>query len=695
MKWKWFYNWRTFYKINALVLVMVVFMFVLSFIGFYYYQQAKVAMNDVYANSLMSVKLINEANSNVQKIHNANLELFLTPLNTSKKQNLLIQTTVLKELINESLDLYTDLAKEPFEVAKLANVRDSLQKYSDGWQKVVSLMDSHDEEGAYAYFSDNVTKSLDDINTVLAELVEYSAQNAKSTIVRENFSFARAEKVLFSFPLAAAVLAMTIGFLVARAISRPLEIMLANVYEIAAGNLRVTKIKTESKDEVGQLAQAFNLMTDSLIERRTAELKEANLELLKTNKKLQELDMMKSDFLSTVSHELRTPLTSVLGFAKITQKRLEDVIFPLVKSSDRKVERATRQVKDNIEIIVSEGERLTSLINDVLDLAKMDAGRTEWNIENICVTEVIDRATAATMSLFEQNRLILIKDVEEDLPCVIGDKDKLIQAVINLISNAVKFTGEGSVTCRARKTGAEITISVIDTGIGITNEDQEKVFEKFKQVGDTLTDKPKGTGLGLSICKQIIEHHGGKIWVESKRGDGSNFSFTLPAEGEPYTAGNKIDVDTLVNRLKDCVLPLASIDGKRKNSILVADDDANIRALLRQELEAGGYFVREVKDGLEVINEVKEEEPGLIILDVMMPGMSGFDVAAVLKNDPETMNIPIVILSVVEDKERSYQIGIDRYFTKPVDTEELLKEVGLLISGENQVGWGSVRREES
>jgi methyl-accepting chemotaxis protein len=264
MIWKWCCNWKTFYKINALVLVMVVFMFGLSYMGYYYYRQAKVAMNDVYTNSLISVKLINEANANVRMIRSVNDELLLAPLDTSKKQNLLIQTTVLKGLINDSLDNYTPLAKEPFEVAKLASVRDGLQKYGEQWQKVVSLMDSNDKEGAYTYFSDNVTKNLDDINTLLPELVEYSAQNAKSTIVRENLTFARAEKVLLIFPLAIALLAITIGALVARAISKPLETMLANVHELAAGNLKVTEIRTDSKDEAGQLAQAFNQMTVSL-----------------------------------------------------------------------------------------------------------------------------------------------------------------------------------------------------------------------------------------------------------------------------------------------------------------------------------------------------------------------------------------------------------------------------------------------
>ncbi len=261
---KWFYNWKTFYKINALVLVMVLFMLGLSFMGYYFYNQSKVAINDTYSNALISVKFINDANANMRMMRSVNVELILAPLDASKKQNLLIQTTVLKGLTTVSLDNYTPLAKEPFEVNKLANVRDSLQKYSDEWQKVVSLMDSGDKEGAYIYFSNNATKDLDDIQTMLAELVEFSTQKAKSSILRENLNSAQTMKMLLGFPLAVAVLAFIIGALVARAIAKPLQIMLTNVRELASGNLRVTKLKTTSKDEVGQLAEAFNLMTNSL-----------------------------------------------------------------------------------------------------------------------------------------------------------------------------------------------------------------------------------------------------------------------------------------------------------------------------------------------------------------------------------------------------------------------------------------------
>jgi len=400
---------------------------------------------------------------------------------------------------------------------------------------------------------------------------------------------------------------------------------------------------------------------------------------LEENKRLQELDLLKSDFLSTVSHELRTPLTSVLGFSKIIQKRLDDVVFPLVKTDDKKVNRKIRQISDNVNIIISESHRLTNLINDVLDLSKMEAGKIDWKMESLFLKEVIERATAATSSLFEQKGLELIKDIEE-LPPIQGDKDRLIQTVINLISNAVKFTDQGSITCHTKVTGNEIIVSIIDTGIGIAQEDLPKVFEKFKQVGDTLTDKPKGTGLGLPICRQIVEQHNGRIWVESKIGKGSTFCFTIPLEKAEGDHINRVDVDNLVKQMTKQVAPnLHTLTVGQKN-VLVVDDDANIRMLLKQELESAGYAVTEAIDGIEAISKVKKNKPDLILLDVMMPGMNGFDVAAVLKNDPDTMDIPIVILSIIEDEERGFRIGIDKYFTKPINTDALLQEIAILIS---------------
>ncbi|BAY07706.1 PAS domain S-box protein [Calothrix sp. NIES-2098] len=403
----------------------------------------------------------------------------------------------------------------------------------------------------------------------------------------------------------------------------------------------------------------------------------------------KEIDKMKTDFISTVSHELRTPLTSVLGFASIIKEKLETDVFPMLSSEDRKLQKTIKRVSDNLNIIVSEAERLTSLINDVLDIAKMEAGKVEWQMQPLDPTELLDWATTSTFALFETNGLHLISEIEPGLPQIVGDRNRLLQVLINLISNAVKFTKSGSVTCRIQQQNDGVCISVIDTGIGIAPEDQPKVFEKFRQVGDTLTDKPKGTGLGLPICKQIVDHHGGRIWVESEPGKGSTFSFLIPtytcdAFGKPLTHLQKtnanLNLDALVKQLKEHVITTNTLLEENRKTILVVDDDVNIRELLRQQLENEGYNVREAKDGMDAIQQIKANRPDLILLDVMMPQINGFDVAAVLKNDPHTADIPIVILSIIENKERGYHIGIDRYLTKPINTEQLRSEIGSLLS---------------
>jgi signal transduction histidine kinase/DNA-binding response OmpR family regulator len=391
----------------------------------------------------------------------------------------------------------------------------------------------------------------------------------------------------------------------------------------------------------------------------------------------EEANEAKSAFLSTVSHELRTPLTSVLGFAKIIRKRLEDKIFPAVTVDDQKIKRTMKQVSENLDVVVSEGERLTTLINDVLDLAKIESGRMEWNMKPLFMQDVISRAVSATSSLFEQKKLALKKHITADLPLVSGDEDKLIQVVINLLSNAVKFTHKGTVTIDAYQDKNQLIVEVQDTGVGIAEEDKHKIFERFRQAGDTLTDKPQGTGLGLPICREIIEHHGGIIWMKSEPGVGSTFFFSIPVMGE---SGDKpMQLTRILSSLKKQIKHTSSRSTKERPTILVVDDDTPIRSLLRQELSEAGYQVKEAANGKAALDMVRIHKPDLIILDVMMPEINGFDVAAVLKNDPATMDIPIIILSIVQDKERGFRIGVDRYLTKPIDTEKLFHEVDELL----------------
>ncbi|TNE43348.1 MAG: response regulator [Deltaproteobacteria bacterium] len=396
----------------------------------------------------------------------------------------------------------------------------------------------------------------------------------------------------------------------------------------------------------------------------------------------KEIDRMKTDFISNVSHELRTPLTSILGFTKIIRRKFDKALAPNINTDDNpKAAKAVKQVRGNIDIIIEEGERLTNLINDVLDVAKMEAGQLNWNMESLQIVDLIDRVAASTSSLFMERDVEFRTEVESNLPALTGDKDRLIQVLINLISNAAKFTEKGTVTCRVRRDGGQVVVSVTDTGMGIATDELDKVFEKFKQAGDTLTDKPKGTGLGLPISKQIVEHHGGVIWAESRLGEGSTFSFRLPLDVEkpasPMTTS--IELQKLLHQFRGQENEgEAKLDALGK-TVLVVDDEPNIREYLRQELETAGYHVEEAENGLNAIEKAKEHRPHLIILDVMMPTMNGFDAAAVLKNDPSTMDIPIMIHSIVEDRERGYLIGIDRYLTKPIETSVLLQEVNNLL----------------
>ena len=358
------------------------------------------------------------------------------------------------------------------------------------------------------------------------------------------------------------------------------------------GVLSVQSTERENRFNENDLRLLSTIASSVGVSLRNAQLFEevgqAKMEAEKATKTAEKANEAKSAFLSTVSHELRTPLTSVLGFAKIISKRLHDKIFPIVDQSDPKIEKTVNQVNENLQVVISEGERLTHLINDVLDLAKIEAGKMEWNKEDVSLPEVVERAIAATTSLFDQKDIKLVKKIDNDIPVVTGDTDKLIQVVINLFSNAVKFTNDGKVACKVYQKGNEVIVSISDTGIGIAKEDYGAVFEQFKQVGgDTLTDKPKGTGLGLPICKEIVEHHGGHIWVESEVGKGSTFSFAIPFV-DSVSNGGKIEkpihLNDLVKQLKEQMVfsPLKA-DGKI-STILVVDDDDSIRSLLEQEL---------------------------------------------------------------------------------------------------------------
>jgi signal transduction histidine kinase len=275
--------------------------------------------------------------------------------------------------------------------------------------------------------------------------------------------------------------------------------------------------------------EAANLALNAEVEQR----RQTQRELAQAKEEAERANQLKSDFLTHVSHELRAPLTSVLGFATMIQLKLNDTAWPQLVNEDERAQRALEKMRRDVSIIVSESERLTELINDVLDISKLEAGQFEWRMERVSVASLMERAMDAVSSLAQRKGLRLTSEVEPDLPELMADPDRLLQILLNLLSNALDLTEHGSVACWARREGQNILVCVEDTSQGFSPADQALLFEKFKQVADTLHGRLRGAGLSLPICKEIVERHGGRIWVESEEGKGARFFFTLPIPTPP------------------------------------------------------------------------------------------------------------------------------------------------------------------
>ncbi len=306
------------------------------------------------------------------------------------------------------------------------------------------------------------------------------------------------------------------------------ESLLAGAIGSASARVMIASVVEEEPLGIGEIMHVIDEATQVLaysrqLEQKSRELEAATNDLRSANLRLQELDRLKDDFISTVTHELRTPLTSIRAFSEILRDN------PRLEGAQR---------EKFLGVIVSESERLTRLINQVLDLAKIESGRAEWQNTEVDIQEMIHNAVTATSRLFEDKRIQLTVNLDPGVPTIYADRDRLMQVMLNLLSNAAKFCdkADSAVEIRLRKLDQALQVDVRDNGVGISANDQQIIFEKFRQVGDTLTDRPKGTGLGLSICREIIGHFGGRLWVESRPGEGAIFSFTLPVRQQSRRA---------------------------------------------------------------------------------------------------------------------------------------------------------------
>ncbi len=298
------------------------------------------------------------------------------------------------------------------------------------------------------------------------------------------------------------------------------ESLLAGAIGSASARVMMASVVEEEPLDIDEVMNIIDEASQVLaysrqLEQKSQELEAATNELRGANQRLQELDRLKDDFISTVTHELRTPLTSIRAFSEILNDN------PRLEEGER---------AKFLGIIVKESERLTRLINQVLDLAKIESGAAEWHSSEIDMREVLEDSVTAVSQLFKERKIDLTVELPQKVPGIIADRDRLMQVMLNLLSNAAKFSerAPGAVTVSLAQQSGFLRVEVSDTGIGISAADQEVIFEKFRQVGDTLTGKPQGSGLGLHISRRIIEHFGGRMWVTSHPGEGACFSFTLP-----------------------------------------------------------------------------------------------------------------------------------------------------------------------
>ncbi len=365
-------------------------------------------------------------------------------------------------------------------------------------------------------------------------------------------------------------------------------------------------------------------------------------EIQEKNLQLEVAGKHKSEFLANMSHELRTPLNAIIGYSEMLQEEAEDL--------------GTDAFIPDLKKINSAGKHLLELINGVLDLAKIESGKMELYLEDFDLAVMLDDIAAVIKPLIDKNVNAFDKKWDKSLGTMHADLTKTRQALFNLLSNASKFTDHGTIGLSVERTKASdvdwVTFMVTDTGIGMTEEQMGRLFEEFSQADASVTRKYGGTGLGLALSRRLARMMGGEITVTSIHGHGSTFVMRLPAAvGESAQEAHT---------------------GTGGNTILVIDDDAAARDLVQRFLAKEGFRIVTATGGEQGLRLAKEMKPDAITLDVMMPGMDGWAVLSALKADAATSDIPVVMLTIVDEKNLGYALGADDYLTKPIDRERLL-----------------------
>ncbi|MEA2635032.1 MAG: hypothetical protein QOH92_1799 [Chloroflexota bacterium] len=438
-------------------------------------------------------------------------------------------------------------------------------------------------------------------------------------------------------------------------IAKPID--LQRLRALLERNLDKQRLRAERQSLVARLKDSNRYLM-----RQHAALRRADEEILQINRQLEQSNRYKSEFLANMSHELRTPLNAVLGFSEI----LLDATMNLT-SGER---------TEFLRNIHSSGQHLLGLINDILDLAKIEAGKMELHAEEMPVAEALQEVTSILEPMARQQGLQLIMAGLADVGVIKADRSKFKQVLYNLLSNAVKFTPPpGQITVTVKDSPEQLTVSVHDTGIGMKEEDLPKLFREFEQIDGSYTRRYQGTGLGLALCRRFVEMHGGRIWAESHFGKGSTFTFTIPRDPRLATATDpSADEAQTVESME---LPL----------VLVVEDDPASSQRLTAEIQGVGFRVAHAVDGNEAVRKAMEILPDLIVIETVLPVKDGWQVLTELRARAATADVPVLVCSVTKNQQLMTEFGVVGYVAKPWATKTMQDEL-------RRIGLGIKRRRD-
>jgi signal transduction histidine kinase/DNA-binding response OmpR family regulator len=472
--------------------------------------------------------------------------------------------------------------------------------------------------------------------------------------------------------LISTLFALVVAYFLQGRISKPITLLASASRSVAEKQDFSVRVPQTSNDEIGMLIGSFNLML-ATIQQRSADLEAARTSLEEANhtleKKVQErtaelgsalmtareASHAKSSFLAKMSHELRTPLNAIIGYSELLSEDTDDAA-----------------VKEDLNKILSAARHLLGLINDVLDLSKIEAGKMDLYIEPLDLWTVVQEIAGLVTPLCEKRNNTLVVECSDSIGVVHADATKLRQILLNLLSNASKFTESGQVTMKATReplAGEDwIKIDISDTGIGMTGEQMGRLFQAFTQADSSTASKYGGTGLGLAICRQFARIMGGEVSVTSEVGKGSTFTLRMPARvRRPKTTSSGAPLSASS--------PTATVPGKMSQDVLVIDEDESVQRALAKILEPEGLNIISARTGKDGLRLARERHPRIIILDILMPDMDGWTVLKELKQHPALAAIPVVLLTMTDDKETGFALGASAFINKPIENDQLLEAI--------------------